>query len=195
MWIPRIDPEAHGLLASGQHSSSSGWPTAFLVVSLVLLTFVVAAALRRAGAAPEATRKVAHAGASLAVLPLAGPGLSVGMAAVLLGFFGALIATLRKLHLLPFLDDVRRKGPSEYGFMVGIAIIAVLGRGDAFAFRTAVVILGICDAVAALVGQRFGRRRFAIGSGYRTLEGSLAFAGGAFLLILASMAFHGTSSA
>ena len=64
------------------------------------------------------------------------------------------------------------------------ALLGLALTGEARVMVLGVVVLGIGDPVAALVGRRWGRRRLTNG---RTVEGSLAFIGSAWILGFATL--------
>jgi phytol kinase len=165
---------------------------AALIVASVAAAFVSAAWLRRAGVAPELTRKTAHFATSVAVLPLPYVVHSRWTLAALGAFFAALVGLLRRRGKLRFLDDVRRSHLSEYGYIAAIFALHVGCRGRPALFVVPMLVLGVSDAAAALVGRRFGRHRYGTPGGARSWEGSAVFAASAFVIVaLAGALAHG----
>jgi phytol kinase len=158
-----------------------------VVLALVGAVFVVASLARRAGLGPESTRKLAHFMTTLVILAL--PTLIHRTASAIALGIGAsiLIATLRRARRLSFLDDVARSHASEYAFIAAVGIVFVLSRGDALLFRAPILVLGVSDALAAIVGTRWGRHRYEVRGAKRSWEGSLAFAASAFAVLVASL--------
>jgi len=90
-------------------------------------------------------------------------------------FFFLLILT-KRFKLIPSIHSVQRKTLGEMYFPLAIAISALLFLPfDVIAFQFGILILGISDAVAALVGLRFGKHSYKILGNKKSLEGSLAF--------------------
>ena len=154
-------------------------------VALVGGVFVVAGRMRAAGVAPESTRKTAHVGTSAATLAL--PALVHERATAVALAIGAscAIGALRRTRRLRFLDDARKTEWSEHCFIAAIAIVFVLAHDDALSFRAPILVLGVSDALAAVVGKRWGRHRYTVGAATRSWEGSLAFVASAWLVLLA----------
>lgn len=79
------------------------------------------------------------------------------------------------------LHGVKRRSHGEVYFALAVAILFALYASapvalGASAFVLPVAVLTISDAAAALVGSRFGRTCFAVGSGTKSWEGVAAFA-------------------
>ncbi|MGV0624343.1 DUF92 domain-containing protein [Mycolicibacter minnesotensis] len=147
-----------------------------LLIAAVLI--VVGRALARRGAGPLVTRKIPHALCGL-FAALAAFQLSHG--AVVAGVLAA--ATLALMFivergLVPVPGVFNGTRARDYGlvsFAAG-ALIAVLAFWpDRVAIAAGVLVLGLADAGAALVGDRYGRHQVAAGGGVRTMEGSAAF--------------------
>lgn len=152
-----------------------------LLIAITLI--VVGRALQRRGAGPLVTRKIPHAlcglFAALAAFQLSNGAVVAGVLAVAT----VALAFIVERGLIPvpgIFDGTRARDYGLVGFAGG-ALIAVLAFWpDRVAIATGVVVLGLADAGAALVGHRFGRHRVASGGGLRTLEGSVAFVAIAF---------------
>lgn len=157
-----------------------------LLIALVLI--VVGRALLRLGAGPLVTRKIPHA---LCGLFAAVAAFQLSNGAVVAGVLAAATVALaiiveRGLVPVPGVFDGTRS--RDYGLVsfAGGALIAVLAFWpDRVAIAGGVVVLGLADAGAALVGHRFGRHRVAVSGGLRSLEGSVAFVAIAFAVSLA----------
>lgn len=152
-----------------------------LLIAAVLI--VVGRALARRGAGPLVTRKIPHALCGM-FAAVAAFQLSHGM--VVAGVLAAATVALtfiveRGLVPVPgVFDGTRSRDYGLVGFAAG-ALIAVLAFWpDRVAIAAGVVVLGLADGGAALIGDRYGRHRVAAGGGVRSLEGSAAFVGIAF---------------
>lgn len=152
-----------------------------LLIALVLI--VVGRILAQRGAGPLVTRKIPHA---LCGLFAAVAAFQLTNGTVVAGVLAAATLALafiveRGLVPVPGVFDGTRS--RDYGLVAfaGGALLATLAFWpDRAAIAGGVVVLGLADAGAALIGQRFGRHQVAAGGGVRTLEGSVAFVAIAF---------------
>ncbi|MEK9176900.1 MAG: hypothetical protein AAB923_01250 [Patescibacteria group bacterium] len=123
----------------------------------------------------EDTRKFAHLGGSLiaASLPLfLGRD---GVAAAGLLFMVLLLAT-RRTTLFSSIHGVARRGYGDVYFPASIAICAILFLPhDVLAFQFGMLVMGIADPMAGLIGERFGTHQLSMFGQRKTLEGSSAF--------------------
>ena len=132
----------------------------------------------------EYTRKVAHVGAGIIyyftplLFPTHWPMLCLAIA------FTSVFLLSRHFGFLMALHPGSRHSIGELIYPGTIYLVFLLARGNSLLFQIPVLVLTISDTLAALVGQRFGRLRFQIMGGTRTLEGSLTFAITAFLVVL-----------
>ncbi|RRR41463.1 DUF92 domain-containing protein [Mycolicibacter terrae] len=147
-----------------------------LLIAAVLI--VVGRVLVRRGADPLVTRKVPHA---LCGLFAAVAAFQLSHGAVVAGVLAAAtlaLAVMVERGLVPVpgvFDGTRSRDYGLVGFAAG-ALVAVLAFWpDRVAIAAGVVVLGLADAGAALIGHRFGRHPVTAGGGVRTFEGSMAF--------------------
>jgi phytol kinase len=155
------------------------------ILGAVFLGLLASAELwRRFGRAPpEWTRKLVHVGGGIACLffPLLveSPWVVLGMAAVLCGLFalGQRLGFLGSLHAVS-----RRSRGSEY-YPLAVFLVFFVGRDRPWLYASAVLVLTVADALAALIGSRYGSLRYEVEDGSKSLEGSLAFLAAAFLAI------------
>ncbi len=73
------------------------------------------------------------------------------------------------------LSGVERESWGELLFPLAVAFVFWLANGNALLFCVPVLILSLADAMAALVGRRYGAARYRTDDGWKSLEGSTAF--------------------
>ncbi|NJO05568.1 MAG: hypothetical protein HC876_08630 [Chloroflexaceae bacterium] len=145
---------------------------------------------------PEIVRKLLHIGMGLVCLPF--PWLFDGLWPVLiLGSMalGALLL-LRHSHLRETfgctIHQVKRHSYGDLYFPLGVALAYLLAQDNALLYSVPLLLLTFADPTAALVGTFWGRRRYRTIEGTKTLEGSAAFFGVAFVLTLTALLLAGT---
>jgi phytol kinase len=79
------------------------------------------------------------------------------------------------------LHGIKRPSYGEILFSPAVAAVFALADGDPYLYLIPILILTIADAAGALVGTRWGKRRYGSGDGFKTVEGSLIFWFTAFL--------------
>ncbi len=160
---------------------SGDWSSVIGVSLVLALGMGAVSALRRRGAlAPEYSRKLLHVGMGLLTLafPLlfAEPAPVLFLAGIAVLWFAAVrYSSLLRRHFSSALCDVSRSGWGEAHFAVGAGLAFLIADGDSLCFFLSVAILTFADAVAALIGQRYGVLPGAIRFGGKSLAGSTAF--------------------
>ncbi|MEO6794597.1 MAG: DUF92 domain-containing protein [Mycobacterium sp.] len=157
-----------------------------LLIALVLI--VVGRALLRLGAGPLVTRKIPHALCGLFAAAAAFQLSSGAVVAGVLATATVALALIVERGLVPVpgvFDGTRSRDYGLVAFAGGAFIAVVAFWPDRVAIAGGVVVLGLADAGAALVGHRFGRHRVTASGGVRSLEGSVAFVAIAFAVSLA----------
>ncbi len=81
------------------------------------------------------------------------------------------------------LHGVSRNSLGEIYCPAAVALLFVLADGNALLFCIPVLILTLADALAALIGVRYGQVKYKTSEGSKSLEGSLAFFIIAFLSV------------
>lgn len=122
----------------------------------------------------ELTRKIVHMGSGVLVafLPFF---TSYKNIQILSLAFLAVILLSAKFDILKSIHTVKRVTKGEILFAVGIGICALLEPVD-WIFTVAILHLALADALAAVIGTKWGRRtRFTILSHGKSLLGSLTF--------------------
>ena len=163
------------------------WVGLALLVSALLAMLVAIRALRaRYDLHPEVSRKLAHVGLGLAMLSCPLLFDTVWPVALLALLTIAVLAAMRWLpgviaHFKGVVDGVGRKSGGDFYFPVAAALLFVIARGDWILFGVPILALTFADAVAALIGVRYGSIRYRTTEGAKSLEGSVAFFTVAFL--------------
>ncbi len=81
------------------------------------------------------------------------------------------------------LHGVSRNSFGEMYFPAAVALLFVLADGNALLFCIPILILTLADALAALIGVRYGQMQYKTSEGTKSLEGSMAFFTMAFLSV------------
>jgi len=135
---------------------------------------------------PETSRKAVHIAMGLVTLSFpwlfrAGwPVLLLSLLAIAALAGTRLITPLRE-RFGGVLNGVERRSLGEIYFPVAVAALYLLAAGNRLLYVIPLLTLTLADAVAALVGVRYGRHRFCTSEGTKSAEGSLAFFMVAFL--------------
>lgn len=168
--------------------------TAVLVAAVFLgLCALVEGVAQRTRLLPEDARKLLHVSSALiiALLPLV---LSFAEIAWLAAAFAALMALSMRFQIFPSIHGVTRSTYGEVFFPLGIAVLAVVCPAPV-PFAYGVLVLGVGDGLAALVGERFAKRVVPLGQTSKTFWGSAAFLASCFALGCALLASTGASPA
>jgi len=142
-----------------------GAATVGLAASFVVLERLV----RTRNVPTEITRRVAHVLACLFAL-LVHAVLPFWLFIVCSVVFAALMWLSRHFHVFTAIHKVRRRSLGDVYLPLGIGVAALLGGSDAAVFVAAVLILGLADVAAGLVGDYLRSSR-------KTWWGSGAFLG------------------
>ncbi len=157
---------------------------ASVVAGLYLAVIGAAEVLRRSGRlAAEPSRKLVHVSGGLISLLL--PALiesSVTVLALAVGT-SALLAWTQRTARLSSLHGVARRTSGTAYYPLAVFLVFFLSRGRSGLYVSALLVLAVADALAALVGSRYGLVRYQVDRESKSLEGSLAFLVAAFLAI------------
>jgi phytol kinase len=135
---------------------------------------------------PELMRKLVHLGMGLAALSLPWLFANIWSVVVLTCVFVLLLIGLRvvprlRIHLGSPIHGVDRKSLGDIYFALGVGGLFLLSSADPLLFCIPVLILALADTAAGLTGLYYGRLRYVVVSGEKSIEGSLAFFFTAFL--------------
>jgi len=81
------------------------------------------------------------------------------------------------------LHGINRPSYGEVLFAPAVAAVFHFSGGDPYLHGIPIGILTLADAASAVGGTRWGRRHYAVGEGFKTVEGSLIFLVTAFLCV------------
>jgi phytol kinase len=142
----------------------------------------------RAKLDPELSRKLLHLGMGLVSLSLpwifstTWPVIVLSSLAAL-AFLSMRVSSAMKREFGTVLHAVSRESFGEFFYTIGVAALFVLSHGDKLLYSIPLLTLTFADAVAALIGARYGSLRYATSDGIKSVEGSLACFGVAFLCV------------
>jgi phytol kinase len=159
---------------------------AIIVAGLATMLGVLRALRARYTLHAELLRKMAHVGLGLATLSFpwlfreAWPVIVLGAVAT---------GTLLSLRYLPWLrknvggvvHGVARSSAGDLYFPLAATGLFLVARGDWVLYTLPILTLAFADAVAALIGVRYGQVKFEGTEGKKSVEGSIAFFLVAFL--------------
>ncbi|MBD3883139.1 hypothetical protein IFO70_15345 [Phormidium tenue FACHB-886] len=143
---------------------------------------------RRFSPHPEVVRKLLHV--PMGLLTLTFPWLFESPQPVLV-LAGLAIATLLTIRLYSpvrnqfgsVLGGVERRSLGEVYFPVAVALLFIFSEGNPLLFSIPILILTLADAIAAIIGIRYGQVRYTTSEGFKSAEGSLAFFVAAFFSV------------
>lgn len=146
---------------------------------------------RLPGVPREATRKLAHVlcGLTAASFPLLFR--SAWSVALVAAVFLAAMAWTRARGTLSAIHGVARRSDGALWFPVAIAVVFVQASGRPWLYLAAVLVLTVSDTLAALVGGAYGRHRYRLCAGWKSLEGSVAFLVSALLCVQVPLLLSG----
>jgi len=165
----------------------------FVVVTLGSVMFILRWYARRFAPHPELVRKLLHICMVLTTLSLPWIFDAIWPVLVLVGITVPGLWALRrsknlKEQLGGVLHNVNRDNSlGELYFPIGVGAVFILANGDPLRFSVPVLLLTASDAIAALIGIRYGHTHYTTSDGTKSAEGSLAFFVSAFLGVCISL--------
>ena len=121
------------------------------------------------------SRKIAHLGGSLIgfMTPYF---LNLNETIITCLIIATLMLITRRSSLLSSVHSVKRSTLGEVYLPIGILICALMFiPHDVKAFQFGMLIMGVSDAMAGLIGERFGNHPFKVFVGKKSIEGTSAF--------------------
>ncbi len=153
---------------------------AALLVVLASLLVGLKAVEKSGRCHPEVLRKGVHVGMGLIVLPLpwvfdgAWPMIVLAVLACAAMVVTRSIRSLRS-GIGTVLGGVGRDSLGEFYFPISVTLLFFISQGEWLLYVVPILTLALADAVAALVGVRYGQLQYQTSDGIKSVEGSLAF--------------------
>jgi phytol kinase len=174
----------------------------FVVVTLGSVMVILRWVARRYTLHPELVRKMLHICMGLTTLTLPWIFDALWPVVVLVGLTVPGLWALRrskrlKEQLGSVLHNVNRDDSlGEIYFPLGVGGAFILAHGEPLRFTIPVLLLTASDAIAALIGIRYGHTYYTTSDGTKSAEGSLAFFVSSFLGVCISLflVFDGVSA-
>ncbi|MEZ4653162.1 MAG: phosphatidate cytidylyltransferase [Candidatus Eisenbacteria bacterium] len=151
-----------------------------IALSFVVVLAVVglAEALRRSGRISfDLSRKIIHVGVGTWIVPTVLLFERAWAAALPPAIFVLLNLASRRLGLVRAMEEEAGDNRGTVLFPLSFVILILLFwnlEGGRAALAAGILVLAWGDAAAALVGRRWGRHRYRVGTGWRSIEGSIA---------------------
>ncbi|MBN9360642.1 MULTISPECIES: hypothetical protein [unclassified Devosia] len=151
---------------------------AAVIIGMLSLMGAVRYFGRRAGLAPELQRKLIHVSTGTAALSF--PLLFSNALPVFLLIGASILVMLalrggRLAQLGGVLHDVKRESWGEIYLALAIAFTFFRSTGEPVLYVLPLLVITLSDTASALVGTSYGRRRFTVEDGSKSLEGVVAF--------------------
>ncbi len=108
--------------------------------------------------------------------------------AVLCSCFMVILTLIESRSLLPSITGIDRKSSGSIYFPLSVIIVFAFYKltGNLDHYIYPILLLSICDPIAAIIGKKYGLREFSIGGNTKTYLGSFAFLISALLVIILS---------
>jgi len=162
----------------------------YLVIlgSLAVLLIFAGQITRRLHLSSEMARKIVHIG--MGIICSCFPWLFTDSWPVML-LAGTAIFSLLVVRRCPLLrssigsslHDVDRYSLGELYFPIAVAIVWFISIAEPLYYSLSVLVLTLADALAALIGTKYGQKMYSTKEGYKTWEGSFSFFAVTFLCI------------
>ncbi len=89
--------------------------------------------------------------------------------------FGLILFTTKRLGLLQSIHGIDRVSHGGIYFPVSIYLVFLLSGGQAHLYFIAILVMAVSDALAALIGGRYGSVKYDVEGNLKSLEGSTVF--------------------
>ena len=157
-----------------------------MIVSVIFLAiFIIAEVWRKFGAPTEVTRKFVHFAGAFVTIFFPFIFKSHWTVLLLAVVFGGIMFFTKKFGFLQSVHDVERKSDGAIYHPIAIYICFLYSQilNQPWFYVISILILGVSDAVAALVGKSYGMNEYIVEVGSKkTFEGSFTFFLTSFLI-------------
>ncbi|MDD5195578.1 MAG: hypothetical protein PHQ96_07910 [Candidatus Omnitrophica bacterium] len=158
--------------------------TALIVAGIYLFIFLIGEAVRRLiPSNTEISRKAVHLLGGLTALSFPYLFVSHWSVLILSLAFCAIVFLAKRKGILKSVHDVKRKSHGVIYYPLAIYLIFLLSSTKPVIYFIAILVMTVSDAMAALVGGKYGVIKFDVEGNLKSLEGSMAFFFASFLCI------------
>ena len=166
------------------------WLPVLCMLPPYCLTLLAGYLVYRRSASGELARKIIHLTAVLISVSHFYVFSSPWQSYVAGTFFFIFLIVIRFTRPGFFLFRIKRKSLGDLLLLLGLGIPVLFGRRDVVISITTMLVLGISDSLAALIGQT-GKRLLLVYN-HKTIRGSLAFLVSAFIILCCgTVVYHG----
>lgn len=168
----------------------SPWIGITTVMVILIMVIHLLSRLQKSVSNPEIIRKLLHVVMGLVTLSFpwvfndAWPVLTLS---IISSLFIAVLKVSNLKDWAPVICAQGRESMGEIVFPLAVGLTFLLAQGNAILFVIPITILTFADTASALVGQRFGKKKYGCTEGHKSFEGSLAFAAVAFVATLLTL--------
>jgi phytol kinase len=147
--------------------------------------FILEVLKRKKILSANSTRRIIHLGA--AIIAFSFPiYLSLAQALIMCFIILMIMSFSRSISLLSHIHAVERKTWGEIFYPLGMMVVVLLFLPhNPVNYRIVILILGISDLLANIIGTHWGSKYFILFGGKKTIEGTLAFFVSIFVILLA----------
>jgi phytol kinase len=151
-----------------------------VIVSLSLLMIALKWIQAKLNPHPEVVRKALHTIMGLITLTFPWVFQETWPVWLLAGVSMVALAAVKSLSFMKkqlgdVIDGVKRRSLGDLYFPLAVAIVFQLSQNHLLLYLVPIMLLTFADAVAAIIGVRYGSRQYHTTEGIKTIEGSLAF--------------------
>ncbi len=160
--------------------------TGILALGLLVLFGVAEFLYHKCNWKVEHSRKLVHIVTGLTTLLFPSLICDSIIVSILCTSFLIILLYTKKRSLLPSINNIQRSSKGSVLFPIVIAICYMLSDyyGDFNLYYLPVLLLTICDPLAAIVGKKYAKTKYSILGNNKTIIGSLCFFLSAFVISL-----------
>ena len=165
-------------------------PLLAVFIYLGILVLIAEVLSRSLGDDPELTRKIVHIGSGNVILLAWWLNISRSIIVSAAVIAAAIAITSYLVPILPSIESVGRKSFGTLFYAISMGVLTGCFWQDYPQYAViGILVMAWGDGLAAIIGQRFGKHQYQIGTIKKSWEGSLAMTGAAFLVTATILLF------
>ena len=151
-----------------------------VLIFMVTMLWTVGRLTKIFGISAEVKRKIVHVVTGLTSLSFpwlfSNPLPVIIMIAISLLTMAALRTSLiSRYSISQVLHDVQRQSYGEFYLLLAVGFLFMVSTGNPILYVLPLTVIALSDTASALIGTKYGKRRFAVAGGEKSLEGAVAF--------------------